>query len=494
MRPLAPRRHPDARSWPGPLLVGALTTVVCLLQILLGRDAGFADNGDGRRLMCQLDLAPVEGVFWDSAVFGYGPIGTPPGECGGEELRYPTAWAVLLRPVVGIERLLTGSDAFDLRVLGVLGAILLGVGVGLLAAALRARTPARLAVVALMGLMVSDLVFTGYLAAPYPEAGGFVGLLLLLAALTRWASGRRGLVDLGLLTLAAVAVGTVKAQLSPLMLVVALLLVVHAFWPSRGGQARTRSAARRGADVGAALVLVLGCSVFLGLAGSEYDRINTYNLLFKTILADSKTPEQDLAELGLPPSLAEYAGTSAFEPGNAVASPDYPQARDDFGRGDAVRFLLRHPERAVAMVDLALSEASQPRLTYLSNVEQDPASPPQVKQGLDVASTMLSMATRTSAWLLALLWCGSLAAGAVLHLRRGATREQRAWSALVAGLAVIAASQLVVSLLGDGYYELRKHLVFSSWATALLPVALCGLVLVALARHAPARTTDREHS
>ena len=75
--------------------------------------------------------------------------------------------------------------------------------------------------------------------------------------------------------------------------------------------------------------------------------MNHYSAVFFGILAESPNPAQDLAELGLPPDLARFAGRSPYLADSGVDEPAFRQAffaRMNYGK--ILRFYALHrPER-----------------------------------------------------------------------------------------------------------------------------------------------------
>lgn len=80
-------------------------------------------------------------------------------------------------------------------------------------------------------------------------------------------------------------------------------------------------------------------------------------------------------------------------------------------------------------------------------------------------------------------------AGAVVALRRG-TVERRSTAVVCYLLAAGALSQVVVALLGDGYYELVKHTVLAGYATALLVAIGLPTAVSAVGRRLRGRRPD----
>src|SRR5262249_8381363 len=92
-----------------------------------------------------------------------------------------------------------------------------------------------------------------------------------------------------------------KPQNGPLMLPLAVF--VYSFNPLR---ARWISA----------LVVIAAGLASIGSSSTELRKTNTYNVLFSTILGESKHPQQDLEALGLDPDLVRYKDTARWSPDN----------------------------------------------------------------------------------------------------------------------------------------------------------------------------------
>jgi hypothetical protein len=482
-----------------PAAVAALTFVTALLVLFVGPDLGLADNGDGRRLMCQAAVAPVGAGTKEPAHFAYEPASAETVRtCSTDAWRYPTSWAPVVRAVVDVSRALSGSGSFDLRFLGVVAAALLAVATGVLAAVLRGPPWWRVLVAGGLGLAVLDTGLSSYLASPYTEPGGFVGLVLLLAAAVSYLTRPRVRgVDVVLLVAAAAFTGTVKAQLAPVLLVAAAVLLLRAAPTSRsspGSRPGARSRTRRPWPLVGAVALVALTPVFLGQMGTEFSRVNQYHLLFTTVLADSDDPAETLAELGLPPELAPYAGTHAWARVNAFAEPSYDEVEERFTRGTVLRYWATHPAAALRVVGTATTQAAHTRVSYLPMTE-DVAGPPVVVASRWAPGHLALAPFRAAPWpFLWLAWGAAFLTGTWLASGRDRGVAQRQVGALAALLAALAASQLAVAILGDGYYEIRKHLVFSSWAgVALAPVVLAMALSPLTARRARRAAVPARH-
>lgn len=461
------------------------TFAAALLVLFAGPDLGLADNNDGRRLMCQVALAPVEPPVGGTVRFDLGPAPADVVEgCADENWRYPTSWAPVVAVAVALHQGLLGTDGFDLRSLALVSALLLSVAAGLLAAVLAGPVWWRLLVAGGLALAVLDTGLAAYLASPYAEPGGFVGLLLLMAACVSYlVRPAVRAADVALVVAAALFVGTVKAQLAPMLLVAGAVLLLRAVARGEAARGRRRLGRVRPWPVLGAVVVVAAVPVFLGQLGGEFSRVNRYHLLFTTLLPGSADPAAALTELGLPPELASYSGSYAYAERTAFAEASYPRVEEGFDRGDAVRYWLAHPAEGLRAVGTVTAEAADTRVEYLAMTEQDPAAPIVVVDRWEPGHLALAP-FRALPWpFLWLAWGLAFVVGAGLATRHRLPPAVRQVGALAALLAVVAASQVVVALLGDGYYEAGKHLVFSVWASvALVPVVLAMVLSPLVAR------------
>jgi hypothetical protein len=480
-----PSSHAVRRRWSTAASVVLASLAAAVLVLFAGPDLGLADNNDGRRLMCQVGLAPLQQPVGGTVDFDLGPA--PPEVlegCTDDSWRYPTSWAPVVGVAVAVHQGLLGSDGFDLRSLALASALLLSVAAGVLAAVLSGPAWWRLLLAGGLALAVLDTGLAAYLASPYAEAGGFVGLLLFLAAAVSYlVRDAVRAVDVALLVAAALFVGTVKAQLAPMLLVAGAVLLLRAVAWRRSAGGRPRPGRVRAWPVLGAVVVVAAVPVFLGQLGDEFSRVNRYHLLFTTLLPGSGEPAAALAELGLPPELASYSGSYAYGERTAFAEPSYPRVEEGFDRGDAVRYWVAHPAEGLRAVGTVTAEAAHTRVEHLAMTEQDPAAPIVVVDRWQPGHLALAP-FRALPWpFLWLAWGVSFAAGSWVAARHRLPPAVRQVGALAALLATVAASQVVVALLGDGYYEVRKHLVFSAWASvALVPVVLAMTVSPLLAR------------
>ena len=456
--------------------LAALGMLAALLQLLWGQDIGLADNGDGFRLMCHFRLGKSVDVIGSPLVLRYDltPEGCLP------ELAYLSSQEWLVRPAIWAYRLLQSAEAgFDLRYFGFLHSAVFGALLGGLYLALPGGRRVRVLTIVLAGVLLADVTFVTYFVSPFSEPAAFLGLLAVVAT-TAWYVRERKHPLLAVVALLAVTVFLVlaKAQTFVFAILLCPVLISRAveIGPLRGRwKGRLIPAA-----VGAVLVVTAGANVVL--QPDFFAQVNRHNLVFYTLLVDSADPEATLRSLGAPTGLVRYRGTGYFGLDDATRENDaeYQQFQRVVDRRRLVTYLATNPHHWVPLLRAGAGAVSALRTPYLSNYPV-PRPADQLLAHRPNPTERLLGAVGTASWpVLPVAWLMALVVAAVPLLRRSFGPDARALGAVCFLLAGTALSQVLVSLVGDGYYELVKHTVLAGYATALLVAITIGAVVGAV--------------
>lgn len=448
--------------------VGLVTTAIVLAQLFVSGTVGLADNGDGRRLVCRLGLVIGPESSQQGFESDYGP--TEP--CTDDDaFRYTTSWRPLLRLAYWATRQVTGDPSFDMAVMAVIGAVLLGLGAAALYLALPGTTGARVPLVALVAVAVSDIGFVTYLNSGYTDQAGFIGLLWVCAGVV-------GLVVhrtwpwLLVATAAVLFTGTAKTALITVVPAVAIaLLLSRRHWIRRPAPGRW-AVPRLGIAV-VVMLAVVGALV-AQTARNQGDGLsngNKFNVLFYTLLEESDDPEADLRELGLPTDLARFAGVSAWQTDTPWGDPDIVQnASVIFSWRTYAEFFARHPDRFLELVPRSFDAVADARVDYLANLPGEPGGDPPLAER--PSPVFWAVGLLPQGWpvpAIAFVWLGA----AVLGVRWARSRDpiRAARGVLAVLLTAYAVGQSVLAL-SDGFYELAKHNIHAAFATGLLLAVL----------------------
>lgn len=454
-------------------MAGLLAATSALLQLLTRPVLGLADNGDFKRLLAPLGLvaalpkgqAPKEFVVLDYV----------PGKV--REQAYDSTELVLLRGAARAARAFGGGPGLDLRVLGVTHALLLGIAVWLVVRALPGPFGVRAVTSLLLVVVVTDTRFVVYFDSFYTEPASMLALLFLVAAvLHAWRRPETSPAALLAMSVAGLALVLDKSQDAVLVLPIAVLLLAR---PVPLGRLRGPFSGRVLPGL-CAVALLVAAGVYVQRQPAYLDQSNRYNAVFVEILGHTDDPPADLRALGLDPRLAPYAGRAIYLPHNATKDPAFGNF---FGTATHERiavFYLQHPGRALSLAtrgaDAAMDLVPRGVSPSLGNeTRADSPSPVYDACKLCLYSTVSRGLRRAAGVLMPALW---LAAGAVVWRLRRVGESDRAADAdgggtdgLVAALLLLLAVTplaMAVALLGEGAFEIVKHLYLGSVGNALL--------------------------
>ena len=464
-------------------VTGLLWTTVLLVRLLAGGAVGMADQGDSRRLLCQLGVRVDAPYQADRAVHLY-PTWIAH-DWYGEACRadaaggvYRSSELVLLAIAKQLTPLLGLPGTLDLRALGVVCAVLTGAVVAALVVALPGGLVLRTAIASLVGLLAADSAVAQWFISPYSEPAALLGLLALCPALLLlWRHGRTTWPTLAAVGFLAAFVLSAKTQTVGLLpaLVLAVLWLPH--HPGRSGVAARLP--------GLALtVLLTGLSgYFVATSPSGFAEQNVYASVFGTILPQSPDPAGDLRDLGADASLADASGTSPETPGAASQRLEYLEFREQVGTREVVAFYATHPGRLLATTRAGLRGVSQWRQDYLGSYLPSSGQPPRaIESRVHVYGSLFQGAPVAG---LLLFWVGTVYLGIRTARERRLLPAERGLGILAVVLAVGAFSHFWTVMLVVGFPDVYRHMVFTNLLLGLgLPLMIC---CVALRRRAAGR-------
>lgn len=472
-----PRAGPSGRRRRGAAAVGAVVaflTVAAASGLLTGSPLGAADNGDGRRLFCGAGLAPATpdgAAAWLGGVVldfhaGVAPCADP----------IPSSALPVLRAAAsaaGPTWSLTALGWTYAGLFGLVTAVAAGVAAG------RGVAGAALLVAPLAPLGQPD--FARFVLSTFSEPAGLLGAYTACAGLaailaTRRADPARAVAVVLLLAGGAVA-ATAKPAYAPI-LVAAMLVVV-------GTGIGHRRLGGLLAVIAAAAAVAWPLAAAAGWQARHVAAINTHNLVFTLVIPE--VGPGAAAELGLPPGASAAAGFAYYGERGSEHAPGADRIRADPSavRAAALTVLAAEPAALARAVTLALTATRGRDLGYLPARSWTPATA-RPRLGASVGEQG-AQATQLRAWLAGLTvpwWPGLLAAvgcaaGVGTSLRRRGPPVDRAGTSFArtaAGLAGYSAAAAVgvcvVAVLGDGYFEIAKHVWLAAYLLDVTAVAL----------------------
>lgn len=468
------------------LVILSLATGALCYQLLLPPIVGLTDNGDFGRIIGRVGLQSE----------------VPPDPSGGYITRsyirvarydwsgYDSSELLITTAATTVNRLVSKDDRFDLRVLGVVHLLLLLVGLATILLGLRPLGRARQWIIGSLLLVVFvDVAYVSYLNTFYSEPASLVFLLATIGigiwGVTHRPSGGQRIALLCAFTGLAALLVISKPQHA--LLALPLAIIAYRLATPTIGPAP---------PVGRWSVLGLSCATFLIVASFTYLQLglpdhfrtaNLYNLIFAEILPHSASPARDLEQIGLDSSLTSLAGTTVYTPGNRYFDPATRAALlADVDHIDIVRFYLGHPRRFLDLAGRASSNTGTLRPPYLGNFEQSSGLPPYYQsRAFDWWSTIRERHVPWGPLPLTIFLGGNAIVAILRWWCSPKASSQHGMAELHLAVVSMAVMQFLSVLLGEGEYELVKHLFLFN---ALLDLCLVFLALAALdlcSKHLP---------
>ncbi|MEN6371654.1 MAG: hypothetical protein ABFD64_06525 [Armatimonadota bacterium] len=390
---------------------------------------------------------------------------------------YPTSELLFLGGGSLLNGAVSSDDTFDIRGLGLVHAITFLLVTALLVLYARSLTAwRRLLLYALVAFIFTDIGYVAYFNSLYSEPSSLIffcaAVVFALAGIAKGQSNDRGwLFIIGYFAASALFV-TAKFQN-------AFLGFPMAFFGWRLYGMVTPASKRlmprfRWLGVGLVILLTLASAGFYGLyteLSAHARPANLYDTVFEEILGHSKTPEADAAALGLPVSLAKYAGTSAYS--TDVPAEVKSEIVSRVGYTNVIKFYLTHPGRLWNLAGRSAASSLSMRPSYLGNLEpsavdQDKLAGQQINPSalpddfrsrkFSAWSTIKKNCVPKTLWFLG-LFLGVNVATVVLKWRYfDKMVKDYKISELHAVLILMAVLQFFIVIIGEGEHEIVKHL------------------------------------
>ncbi|MBU8869408.1 MAG: hypothetical protein KOO60_00915 [Gemmatimonadales bacterium] len=439
------RKRPTWCAGPWESFVFCGIAAIIIYQLFVPPIIGVADNGDYHRVMGPLGLEPTV-TEWSDCYFDH--VNRQYRFGSTLEAAFPTSQVLLGKAALAVSGAVAKGDHFDLTVLGGVNTAVYLLGIYLILLHFSSLSPAaRIIGGVFLTLMATDVSNVSFFNSFYSESASLIFLTLMIGVfltINRQARIRAWHI-LGFFFIAAFFVAA-KPQNHPLAVPVVLIAGV---WLWR----KTRTV-----DLLAFAAGGLALLVFAGyLYSSVPDQIkyyNRWNVLFYSILADSPDPRADLSELDLEPDLAAYAGRSAFEEGVPVL-----EVGGDFNHADLTKFLMKHPLRFVSLA----SDCAQQiyvKIDPLNGHFEKSSGIPARQQSRDFSQWHKFQDAGLPHSLGWLAFLTIVLAGGVgfIIFRHGPAGSEGGLAWLAAGLGIMAAMEFGICVLGDGTYDIVKHL------------------------------------
>jgi hypothetical protein len=399
----------------------------------------------------------------------------------------PSSAGLVLRAVA-----LGGDGTLTLGAVAWWYAVLVGLVVAASAWAASASRPWRALVLLLPVAPLALTAFTRFFTSTYAEPAGLLGTLAVACGLAALLVAGRGqprarAVAVAVTLLGGMIAATAKVGHLPVLIAAVVVVVLLA----RRGDADRR---RRVTVPVVALLAVLAVAVPVGAAvrfqQQIYEGANVHDIVFT--LALPELGPGATGGLDLPPEAAAFTGNGYFNgPPLPEDAPWWIRAiKEQPGatRSAALASLVRDPAALLRVVGVGLQATTRADLPYLASTPADPARPTAPRgdagwsgaRGPDFRAVL--EATPRPPWIPTAVVLLALAAAATSLLWRRRAPAAACWC-LVAGLGALTTLGLVVmALVGDGYFEVFKHVWLAAYVLVLTGLCLVGALGAVIVR------------
>ncbi len=363
----------------------------------------------------------------------------------------------------------SGDTHLDMRMIGMLKALLLMTTVCVIHSALRSRPRVACVHAAIVALVIVDPLHTLYLNTLYGEFFAVFGAYVAVAAIAALVIDdeqpmrRLLLFSIGVLCL---AFSRMQHLLLPVFFIVVLGLL------KLGGQNAFRSRRERFSAVFVivGLTIATASSIVTNLRFAErnpvFHYVNINNALFGALLPASNEPAATLRALRLPVACALLANAGYFQIAGRGLKEICPEVQA-LSPLQLLQVFATQPTTLVTAFGRALMLSSGWRIRYVGEVAhkdfaQVPSGPLGIAASFDALDRKLGLNGHAIFWILP-LWAGLIAGGSLLYKRAiggsvALDRDLQLERIVLCCLAVIVTSVWASAIFGDGYSELARHL------------------------------------
>lgn len=369
-----------------------------------------------------------------------------------------------------------GDGSVGLRWVGASKALLLVLALSLVQWQLSGQPRVAVAHALFAAVVIADPINTLWLNTLYTEFAALFGAYLAVSGLLlgRMTSTRPGVwLVLTLVGMAVLGFSRLPHLVLPLALAVLALWLLRPPW--RIGLLLLA--------LGAFVALIQGVRPVL----DGVRAINQANVVLATLLPAAPDPARFLDRLDLPASCEGLARLSFYNPRGRDIAVDCPGLGENTHSSVALA-VVREPVLSLRLIARSLFQSTAWRSAYVGELAgQSHARLPSAPWGVgaSLASGISGLSFTGYLWLVLLpVMAGVVVAGrCLLGARGGSTVEHTSAADLMAVTALLLIGMVaVVSVLGDGFSELPRHLHLAINAVLLGLFVLASRVMLALTR------------
>lgn len=442
-------------------LIGAFgAAVLMILMLFVPNYLGVGDDGSFHRVMEAAGLSYISDTALEerSEFFNRVYLLDTSKYLPGNEMR--NSQVLIVKVAVKLDWLLTGDNYFDIRMLALIYGIFYVPAIYLLIrqACMRVKCFSEGFVIGFLGVLIfADVAYITYFNSLYPEAVWFISLLYCIAGAVSFQEKRSLLKEIGSLFLIAgsgIVLMTSRAQCAFIGIILALYCLKLLFTRKEWGFS----------VVCVLISLVLSIISIGAMAGleSDFNQTDKFHAMSRGVLFGSNDPAKTLEEFGIDASFELLADVSAYDP-IPLVKVEEEVISDNFlnkySVSDIGRYYIRHPEKFVRMIDIAIKSCFGIRRDQCGNYEKSVGLPEGGRSPFwSLFSTFKnSAAPKTIGYLIVLIIAACLLFGKEYSLRPLEDKRSTVLLDSIAVLLLICISQAGVTIVNSGDAAMIRH-------------------------------------
>jgi len=440
------------------LVAAAVVGIIWIIMLFVPPILGVADDGSLYKVMDRTGLVYIEDkpedIYNNYFIKRYliQNNSLTQKEVGGSH-------DLLIRGAIGLDKMITKDQFFDIRFLAFLYGIMYLPAIYLIVkyTCMKVVLFSEAATIGFLAVFIfADISFVSYFNSLYPEALWFICILYCAAAIFRLDHRKSSYLSLVLLGIYGIILSTTRQQCGVIGLILTGLCV--------GAISFNKQMRWKVSCMLVAIMLSITAMISIFTMKSDFDLNSKYHAITRGVLFQASNPEEALKEFGINPSFAVLAKTSAYnfypliKVGDELLQEEF---YDKYTTGDIVKYYIKHPASYIRMLDVAVKDTTNLRRSFCGNYEKN-AGLPDMAQGIiwsGWSDFKVRFAPKTIGYLLVLVFLAYLLSSRKKRQRLLKISDQEinllfVFSILV---AMIGISQASISIAMSGDSEFTQH-------------------------------------
>ena len=222
------------------------------------------------------------------------------------------------------------------------------------------------------------------------------------------------------------------------------------------------------------LIIIIIYPIQINMVNKNISKDTQYNSVFYGVLNGSKTPRQDLIDLGLNPDMTSEAGKHSYLDASEYVKyvPRNPITEEEFyskiGNGKLAKFYLTHPKRLIEGMQYTAGKAFITSTSLGKGYRADSEEPLIEFNRFTTWSDFREDKFPKKLWFIITVFISIFVVSAIEFVKNKSNREVKDKIVLLWGLVLIGAIQFPMPYVGNGQADTAKQLYLFNFVFDIL--------------------------